>query len=183
MRLHVMVSLLLCGLVNFLNGSRPVQPKIVRPNPTTVVAYQINTKYSRLPVRISERFTLTQFALTEALESKKEADDSDLESNGTGSVATSPAMSPQPQPVLEQSLFDPLIIRKESFPELNGRMPLSTSGRSLDELGSPWNKSGSGFADHPIPTPKKDDDCTDNHRLSTPNAPADRHPVPTPEKK
>lgn len=208
MRLHVMVSILLCGLINFLYGSEKTQPQI-RSN-SAIIALCMKKTEGRYPVVISTRFTPNQFVSNlknNVVTPEQIAENSDLDSNGTGSAATSPAASPQPQPVLDphNSFVLAEMLRTVSFPEFDDRgISPSTSGGSLDELGSSWNKSGSplkkilsgsGFVDgHPIPTPKgpqdcpiktpkKDDDCTENHRLSTPNAPADRHPVPTPEKK
>ena len=183
MKLHVMVSILLCSLVSFLNGLS-TEPQILRQN-STIVAFQNKQKNRR--VQIAPRYTANQFNTpTSVVESGQTEESSDDDSNGTesykSSPAVSPAMSPQPQPVLEateQLNLEGFMDRKNSFPELNRTISPLTLNRSLEELGSPWNKSGSGSEfDHPIPTPKKEN--TEDHRLSTPS---DRHPVPTPDKK
>ncbi|MBP6892526.1 hypothetical protein KBB68_03000 [Candidatus Babeliales bacterium] len=169
MRLHVRVSLLFCGLVNFLNGSitKKQQPQILC-HPTTVAFYTSE--------KTPRSFKLFKRSTSQNFMTEQKNEDSDVESNGTQSARTSPSASPAPQPVLDPILTVVAILemsRKESFSDLNYRNnSILPSGRSLDELGSPWHTLGSGFSDHPIPTPspKKNNAGFSDHPIPTPSS-------------
>ncbi len=126
MRLHVMAGILLCSLINFLNGSDALtqKPRLVEKENTTSQARK---------VQLYPRITSQYFVSPE--------NDSGDESNGTASVASSPAVSPKPQ-----LLTSDLLMRRESFDQSsNNRLWLPPSTGSMDELGSPLKTPTSQF--------------------------------------
>lgn len=148
MRLHVKISLLLCSLINFLNGSVVLvqKPRIVEKENTTSLERK---------VKLYSRITSQYFVSPES--------DSGDESNGTGSVVSSPADSPKPQLLPTDNALDSLT-RRESFDQISSnRSWLPPSTGSMDELGSPLKTPTSNFnrslTDHET-TPPTDDHGT-----------------------